>query len=217
MNLALIALGLALPVVGGFTVALATALKVTPLWMLGVLAMRRPRTTLPGIAAAVVVAGGACLLVFGLGGTADFVGIWITAVMPSISQGQFWGESLAGLQAAGGPSLQHYFGNLSISFFPVQLAVLSGWDYAGGDLPVAVRAYLTTMAVGAPLTAAWLTRNRSVSVQATSVLAAALLAAPIVRPYVLPVLLLVAASFLEERRQRGSDHDVHIRTLSVTP
>jgi hypothetical protein len=202
--LALVALGLALPASAGFSLGLAAAFKVTPVWPLLALALRRPRRTLPGLAAAVALLGGACLLVFGWGGSVALSAQWVTDVMPAVSQGQFWGESLDRLRA-GSLSPVHYLYNLSPSFLPVQLAVLSGaWDYEGGPLPGPVRAYLAAVAIGAPLAAAWLTRRRSPEVQAAIVLAAALLAAPIVRPYVLSVVLLVMAALRQERLHPSS-------------
>src|SRR5690606_18562126 len=98
----------------------------------------------------------------------------------------------------------HYTSNLSLSFLPVQLAVLNGWwGYAGGELPGMVRFYLTAVAILGPLLAAWLTRHRGATLQAAVVFAAAVFAAPIVRPYVLPVLLLVLAAVRHEQRTAG--------------
>jgi hypothetical protein len=201
--LALVAVGLALPATAGLTVGLAAAFKVTPVWPLLTLAARRPRRALPGLAAAVALCGGACLWVFGARGTVDLVVQWITDIMPTVVQGQFWGESFSNLQA-GQLRFVDFLGNLSVSFAPVQIAALSGWwDYDGGPLPGSVRGYLTAVAIGVPLVAAWLTRRRSPNVQAAVVLAAALFAAPIVRPYALPVLLLVLATVRQERRDAG--------------
>jgi hypothetical protein len=184
-------------------VGLAAAFKVTPVWPLLTLVARRPRRTLPGMTAAVALCGGACLWVFGARGTVDLVVQWITDIMPTVAQGQFWGESFSNLQA-GQLRFVDFLGNLSVSFAPVQMAVLWGWwDYDGGPLPGSVRGYLTAVAIGVPLVTAWLTRRRSPSVQAAVVLAAALFAAPIVRPYALPVLLLVLATVRQERRDRG--------------
>ena len=96
----------------------------------------------------------------------------------------------------------HYNSNLSLSFLPVQVAVLNGWRYEGGDLPGYVRHYLTAVALLGPLVAAWFTRHRSATLQTAVVFAAALFSAPIVRPYVLSVLLLVLAA---ARAERGRD------------
>jgi hypothetical protein len=202
--LALVTLGLALPRWAGFTLGLGAAFKVTPVWALFTLLLRRPPRIARGLAAAVVLAGGACLAVFGLAGTAALVTQWVTHVMPALSQGQFWGGSLAAIQQ-GGLLPRDYFANLSPSFLPVQLAVISGWwDYQGGPLPGPVRAYLTAFAIGAPALTGWLTSRRSPNVQAAAVLVAALFAAPIARPYGLPALLLLLATVRQERRERGT-------------
>lgn len=199
--LAMAALAMAVPVTAGLTLGLGAAFKVTPIWPLLVLAIRRPGLTLPGVVAALVVSGAACLVVLGGADTAARVAQWLRQILPALGQGQFWGESFARFQQ-GGLRPIHYLSNLSISFLPVQAAVLWGWwGYEGGPLPGPVRAYLSGVAIGAPLLAAWLTRRRSANVQAAVALAVAVFAAPIVRPYVLPVLLLVLAAFREERRQ----------------
>jgi hypothetical protein len=202
--LALAALGLAVPRSAGFTLGLGAAFKVTPVWPLVALLIRRPRTIAPGVAAAMALAAGACLVVFGGSGTWALTAQWATQVMPTAGQGQFWGGSLAALQRGDLRPLD-YLANLSPSFLPVQVAVLSGWwDYQGGPLPGAVRAYLTAMAIAAPLLVGWLTRRRSPNVQAAAVLVAALFGAPITRPYALPALFLLLATVRQERRERCS-------------
>jgi hypothetical protein len=201
MILALFASAMAVPWLAGLTLGCAAAFKVAPVWSLAAVLLRRPRLTLPGLAAAVVLCVGACLIVFGLDGTVAYVIHWTRDIMPTVSQGQFWGESLEALKA-GGLTPVHYFSNLSLSFLPVQIAVLAGWGHDGGALPAGVRAYLTLIAIGGPLVAAWLTRHRTVNVQASIIMAAALLCAPIVRPYVLAIALVVLAALREERRTR---------------
>jgi hypothetical protein len=119
-----------------------------------------------------------------------------------LAQGQFWGESLRSLRTGGWHPV-HYFDNLSLSFLPVQLAVLNGWGYDGGPLPGGIRAWLTGVSIIGPTLAAWLTRRRSPTAQAAIVFAAALFSGPIVRPYVLPALLLVLAAVRGERRESG--------------
>lgn len=199
--LALVALGLAIPITSGTTLGLAAAFKVTPVWPLLTVLISRPRKVIPGLAVAVALAGGACLAAFGVAGTGALVAQWLRDVLPTVGQGQFWGESLARLKAGPLHPL-HYLANLSIPFAPVQLAVMYGWDYSGGPLPGPVRAYLTATGIAAPLLVAWLTRRRPVPLQAAATLTAAVLAAPIVRPYALPVLLLLLATLLQQRRER---------------
>jgi hypothetical protein len=133
---------------------------------------------------------------------------WVSAVMPTLSQGQFWAGSLAGIRR-GELAFLDYLDNLSLSFLPVQLAVLLGWDYRGGPLPGAVRVYLTAASVGVPLLTAWLTRRRTVCLQAASVAAAAMLAAPITRPIIFPTLLIVLAALHRERRERVGIQQPH--------
>lgn len=203
MIIALVAAGLAFPRWGGFTIGCAAAFKVNPVWPLGFMLLRRPAAVLPGLLLAAAFCAAVCLAAYGLAGTSVLVTTWIDRVLPSVSQGQFWGESLRGL-ASGEVRLQDYFGNLSISFLPVQIAVLSGWQYEGGDLPTAIRMFLFVFGTAVPVCVGWLTRHRSLQVQAAAVFAAALFSAPIVRPYTLPVVLLVVAAVRAERR--GPDH-----------
>jgi hypothetical protein len=202
MLLAVAAVAAVLPGTAGFGLGMAAAVKVVAGWPLLAMAVRRPAVALPGFAAAAAVCIAASAAVFGIGQTVDLTLAWVRDVMPTLAQGQFWGESLDGLKA-GGLSPWQYTGNLSLSFLPVQLAVLGGWDYSGGPLPAPVRLYLTGVAMLAPVTAAWLTRRHAVEFQMAVVLAAALLAAPIVRPYVLPVLLLVLAAWRSHKRARA--------------
>jgi hypothetical protein len=202
MLLAVAAVAAVLPRTAGFGLGMAAAVKVVAGWPLLAMAVRRPGVALPGFAAAAAVCIAASAAVFGIGQTVDLTLAWVRDVMPTLAQGQFWGESLDGLKA-GGLSPWQYTGNLSLSFLPVQLAVLGGWDYSGGPLPAPVRLYLTGVAILAPVTAAWQTRRHAVEFQMAVVLAAALLAAPIVRPYVLPVLLLVLAAWRSHKRARA--------------
>lgn len=200
MILALVALGLAHVPIGGAALVLAAVFKVTPVWPLLVRLLRAPRDTLGPAAAGVSVCVAACWAIFGIDQTVALSLRWIRDVMPSLSQGQFWGGSLAVLLTGLHPV--HFTSNLSLSFLPVQIAVLNGWPYEGGDLPPYVRGYLTAIAVLAPIAAAWLTRKRSATLQGAVVFAAALFAAPIVRPAALLALLLVLAAARGERRAR---------------
>jgi len=198
MILALVAFGLARPPIAGACLTLAAAFKVVPVWAFATRVLRRPRETVRSAAVAAAVCSAACFVVFGIVETVELSLRWVVDVMPTVSQGQFWGESLSMVRSGLDPI--HYTSNLSLSFMPVQIAVLNGWEYDGGPLPSYVRFYLTAVGVLAPLLAAWLTRRRSPTLQTTVVFAAALFAAPIVRPYVLPVLLLVLAAIIQEKR-----------------
>ena len=190
--LALVALALAVPVSAGGALGLAAAVKITPGWGLLPFLARRPRSTALGLAVAGAVCFAGSAAVFGMGQLQSLVWQWTHFVMPTVAQGQFWGERLAGLMSRTRPV--DYFGNLSPSFAPVQLAVMAGWDYTGGPLPFVVRTYLTSVAFAAPVAAAWLTRSWSLRFQSAVVVTAAMLAAPIVRPYALASLLIVFAS-----------------------
>jgi hypothetical protein len=203
MILALAALGLALPAGGGALFGWAAAFKVAPGWALLTLLSRRPRQVLWSTGLALTTCAGACVAVFGATRTIALTNQWLTEIMPTLAQGQFWGGSLAQLRS-GNLGFQDVVSNLSLSFLPVQL--WAGWGgsaYDGGPLPGPVRLYLTAVAFAAPLIMAWVTRRRSPELQVAVVLAAALLAAPIVRPYVLAVLLLVEAARRQEGRGRG--------------
>jgi hypothetical protein len=194
---ALAGLSLALPVTAGVSLSLAAVVKVAPGWALVPFLRRRPKHTLGGMLGAGLACIVASLMVFGWPHLWELLEQWVRGVLPTTAQGQFWGGSLAGLRDGIRPA--DVLGNLSVSFLPVQLAVLAGWDYAGGPLPVATRVYLTLFAICIPAFAAWVVRRRTLRFQAAVVLTVGVLAAPIVRPYALSSLLLVLAAWRAER------------------
>lgn len=202
---ALVGMGIAVPAVGGGLLAGAAAIKVTPMWALVPLLVRRPRKILPSALLAVAILTLACVVRFGVTGTWHLSREWAMEVAPGVGQGQFWGGSLAALREHVGPL--EVLGNLSLSFLPVQLAALAGWDYGGGPLPTPVRTWLLLAGVLVPLAVIWLTRHRSPRMQAALTLVAASFAAPIARPYVVPFLLIPIALALSQREGVSSEEE----------
>ncbi|MBT8396562.1 MAG: DUF2029 domain-containing protein [Gemmatimonadetes bacterium] len=194
---ALVGLGLALPRLTGAALTVAAAFKITPVWALITLLIRRPRKHLGSAVASGALLTLISLKVFGLENLIRLCIRWFTDVAPALSQGQFWGGSLAILKGGIGPL--EILGNLSLSFLPVQVAVLSGWGYDGGTLPPMIRLYLLLAGVGGPLVLLWLLRRHSPQLQATLILAAALFLSPITRVFSLPLLLLPLALRMRDR------------------
>lgn len=197
---ALVGTAFAAPATAGLLLTLAASIKITPAWPLLALATRRPRPVVlqAGIGSLLLLA--VCVGVFGVDQLVSQSFTWWSRILPSVAQGQFWGGSLPQLRQGVGPL--DILGNLSLSFAPIQLAVLSGWDYDGGVLPAPVRFYLTTVGVAAPILVLWLTRAKPPREQAALVLVAAAFAAPIVRTYVLPLILLPLALRMRSRSQQ---------------
>lgn len=197
---ALVGLAFAVPATTGLLLVLAASFKLTPAWALLSLATRRPRWVVPQAILGTALLSILCVGVVGAGRFLSDSLTWWTRVLPPLTQGQFWGGSLAVLRQGIGPL--DILGNLSLSFVPIQLAVLAGWDYQGGLLPLGLRLYLTAVGILTPLLVLWRTRRMPALEQAAFVLVSAALAAPIVRPYVLPLALLPLALWVS-RKPRG--------------
>lgn len=198
--LSLIAWSVAVPARAGALLPVGIVLKVTPVLPWLVFLIHRPRAAVVGAASVLALSAAVCLHTFGYSHSLLLFRQWFMMVLPSLSQGQFWGGSLAALKG-GALTPYDYFANMSPSFLPVQLAILCGWDFEGGSWPVGIRLYLAGFGVLVPLLTGWLTRRCSLSVQIAAVATAALWSAPIVRPYVLPAALILVAAFRPARRR----------------
>ncbi len=194
---ALVGVGFSVPTVAGAALALGAAFKVTPAWAWLTFVSRRPGRHVPSTAAATVGLTALSAWVFGARRLLELCREWITAVLPSLSQGQFWGGSIAVLRDGIGPL--DVLGNVSLSFLPVQLAALTVWDYQGGPLPAGARLFLTGVGLGLPLLLLWRLRFLSLRMQAAVVLCVAALVSPITRIFTLPLLLLPLAIHRAER------------------
>lgn len=192
---AFVGLALAFPAWRGAGFAAGAMTKVFPFWALLAAALRQPRRVIPGATAA--IAGGTLIAVAALG-PAGFLAEcerWFRHVAPSLAQGQF-GEHYAtvslilpfGLGAFPLPILAPP--NISLSFAPIGIArALGWWEYDGGTLPTALRVYLTTVAIAAPLAAASLFRARPPVAQCALILIASVAFAPVFRLTYLPVVI----------------------------
>ena len=157
--------------------ALATLVKIHPLWSLGlVLVEDRKHAWKSALAFALPVIALSLWLV----GTHNWA-LWWPSTQPVASQGTF------------------HHGNWSLSFFVLRLLSWSGWLRASGTLPVAARAFLTLCAVGAPLAMAFTARHQSRELRLALVASAGVLCAPLCWGFYYPLFLLPLAVWLGER------------------
>jgi hypothetical protein len=194
----LVGLGLAVPPLAAATlIGAAAALKVTPIWALGVLVVREGKGAWLGAGLVIL----ACLIVTILAvGPAGFVAeslLWARRIAPTLSQGQF--ETLPITVNDEVRSGWLVNGNISLAFAPLRLLI--GPPPLGESIPTWARLYLSVVQFGVPALVAFLTRRRPPRVQAAWVIAAATLAAPIMRGGYVPILLLVPALLLGQRRE----------------
>lgn len=189
-------LALAAPRLSGVGLTLVASVKLYAGWPVLFGLLRRDRALVFGTAltSVVLVALGAHAL--GPARLAEETRRWLEIVMPALSQGQF--------EIVENPQLRLLAwvtsGNFSLAFLPLHAARAAGWDPGAGDLPGAIRLYLLACGVGAPLLAGVLTQQRHRVVQYAIVLAAAAVFAPVFRASYAPILLLVPAALLMERR-----------------
>jgi hypothetical protein len=194
----LVGLGLAVPPLASASLLGAgAALKVTPIWALGVVAVREGKQAWLGAGLIVL----ACLIVTMLAvGPAGLVGeslLWARRIAPTLSQGQF--ETLPIMVEGQVQSGWLVNGNISPAFAPLRLLIQP--PPPGESIPTWARIYLSTVQFGVPALVAFLTRRRPPRAQAAWVIAAATLAAPIMRGGYVPILLLVPALLLGQRRE----------------
>lgn len=162
---------------------LAAMVKVYPVWPLLAAVLREPRKTARPAIVTLVAATGAAAIAVGPLDLARHLGAWLVHVPPVMSQGSFlpW--------------------NFSLSFLPLRLlASLELWDYTPGPLPEVARAYLAIVGVAAPVATAWLTRKWEPTLQYGSVLAAAVLFAPLGWATYLPLVLAPVAVVMNSKR-----------------
>lgn len=198
---ALVAIGLVLaPGPAAASLAAGAALKVTPAWPLGVLLVRLDRRAWLGAGVAASVCILVVVLAVGAGGLIDESLLWARRIAPTLSQGQF---EVLPIVAGGEPrSGWMVNGNISPAFLPVRLLV--DQPPPNVDIPLAARLYLSIVQFGVPALTVFLTRKRPPREQAAWVIAAATLAAPIMRGGYLPVLLVVPAILLGQRREAAA-------------
>jgi hypothetical protein len=166
----------------GALFALLAQVKIYTIWALALAVVREPRKTI--VPAAVAVVAG-MLLSIGVCGFGS-IAAWIKIAAPEVSQGTF-------LDA-----------NWSLSFAVLRLARLLGWSYTGGPLPAWAHAYLTVMAVLAPVIALLCTRRmRSESAYAVITLAAVVFSPLCWEPYY--ALALTPIALAVGRMNRSTD------------
>jgi hypothetical protein len=125
-----------------------------------------------------------CLVSLGPRGTIDEWTIWLTRILPSLGQGEFW-DAPVSFDAFGESLGWNLPGNLAPAVLPIRALGYGATD----AVPALGRVYLLVLGIGAPLVAGILTRRRPASHQITAVIAATLLAAPILRLTYLPMLV----------------------------
>lgn len=200
-----VAAGLALAVPRGVPLlTLAAALKVTPMWAVFTLAFREPRRAMTPLIVTTAVLAAAAMITIGPVAFLEATRTWLHDVAPTLSQGQF----TSGYFTVGDverPLVTFLVqGNVSPVFAPLYLL----GDPFPGELPGWARAYLTIAGIAIPLVVAWITRRLVPAEQAAVVLAAATLAAPILRlsylPLVLPAIIVGVRGWIRRRRSAAS-------------
>lgn len=199
---ALFGIALAFPLARGFGFAAAAMTKPFAVWPLGLALWRERRPVAVGAGAAIIVAVGLAAVSMGPVRLARASLEWLTDVYPALAQGQF-AYLVPGV--TGSETLNHLLGfigtgNMSLGFLPLQLARAAGWDFAGPELPVWARVYLTGVGLAAPMVAIWLTRRRTPVLRYAAVMSAAVLFGPIFRATYSPILYALAAAWIADRR-----------------
>jgi hypothetical protein len=203
---AMVGLAFAYPSWRGVGFMAAALVKVHAIWPLAVAMWREGKGVLRSSAATMGAAVGLAALALGPMGLIDSSVEWFTRILPNLSQGQFdLGDLGAILQLPSGLGEVAWPGliplNLSLSFAPLQMAYsFGGWTPDPGNLPMALRFYLSFSSVAAPILAGWLFRKYPVDLHCSLVLSAALLFSPILRVTYLPILLLPAVIYFSGKR-----------------
>jgi hypothetical protein len=156
---------------GGLT--LAALVKPYTAWP-ALVSLTRDRNWL-GMAGAVVLASLGSLVSLGTAGLISESIVWLRAVLPVVSQGDFVTP-----------------GNMSLSFLPLRIAYEQGWR-PEGILPLGMRLYLTGISIAAPLAVTWWLRRHPPALQVAAVLVTAIFTGPVVRHSYLPLLLIPIA------------------------
>jgi hypothetical protein len=208
---ALFGIALAFPAARGFSFAAAALIKPFSVWPLGLALWREGRPVALGAGLAIAIA---VVLSVAVMAPVRFVHAsvdWFSRVYPTVAQGQFT-YIVSGLTDV--PAVNHIVGyigtgNLSLGFMPLQLARAAGWSFAGENLPIGARIYLTVVGIIAPVITLWLTRSRGPEFRYAAVMAAAVLFGPIFRLTYSPILYALAAAWIGERR-RGVGGDARL-------
>jgi hypothetical protein len=199
---ALFGVALAFPLARGFGFAAAAMTKPFAVWPLGLALWRERRPVAVGAGLAIVAAVGLSAAAMGPVRLVQASLEWLTSIYPALSQGQF---AYSVTDVTGSHTLNHLLGfigtgNISLGFLPLHLAHAAGWDFAGPELPVWARVYLTTTGLAAPIAVLWLTRRRTPALRYATVMCAAVLFGPIFRATYAPILYALAAALIGERR-----------------
>jgi hypothetical protein len=176
---ALVALGLS---ARRFVPALvcAAAIKIYPLFPLGVLVVRKPRSIAPTAITTVAIATLTLLVV----GPAVFVA-WVRVGIPSLTAGTFAG------------------GNVSLSVGVLRVAVALGFlNPNAGSLPAAARWFLAVAPLAGIGAVSYASRRMAIVAQAALLVCVAAWMAPICWWYQLPLALIPGAIWLRRVRDR---------------
>lgn len=164
----------------GALLVVAGVIKLYPFWVVAALVKRQGKGTLiqAGILLLIIIFAASLLL-----GLESFAS-WYRQVVPILSQGTFAS------------------GNLSLSMAILRALCRVGvWNYHGGALPYAARAFIGLVALASPVVIWRLTRTCSARIHYSLIAMVAVLSSPICWSMYLPVMLLPAAVWLGERRQ----------------
>lgn len=151
--------------------ALAAMMKLHPVWALALVIKDEGRRAFWTASAVLLLGFGAGVWLCGWENAAQ----WWSATSPVVSQGTFVGD------------------NVSLSFAPLRLLNALGGITADAPLPLWAKAYLSLMAIGAPLLTIWLSRQQTPPLRYALTASATILFAPLCWTIYLPLLLAPAA------------------------
>lgn len=151
--------------------AFAAMMKLHPVWTLALVVKDEGRRALFSASGVLLAGFGAGIWLCGLQNSLA----WWPATSPVVSQGTFFG------------------GNVSLSFAVLRVIDALGWHYDGGPLPIWAKAYLSFVALAAPLLTIYLSRRQPRELRYALTASATILFAPLCWTMYLPLLLTPAA------------------------
>lgn len=158
--------------------AFAVMMKLHPIWALFLVVQKQGKRALFPALTVLIAGFGFGIWLCGLENSLQ----WWPATSPVVSQGTFFN------------------GNVSLSFAVLRVARLLGWDYFGGPLPIWARAYLSLMAIAAPLLTIYFSRKSSLELRLALTAGATILFSPLCWIMYIPLLYAPAAILYRERR-----------------
>lgn len=164
---------------GAIALAFATMMKVHPIWALCLVVQKEGKRAFFPALAVLVVGFGLGIWLCGLENSL----MWWPSTSPVISQGTF------------------FTGNISLSFGGLRVLQHLGWHYDGGPLPGWARAYLSLVALLAPLLTVYFTRKKPLDLRLALTATATILFSPLCWTMYIPLLFAPAAILYRLKQQ----------------